>query len=354
MSVNRRQFLHHCGAALLASTMPRARSESSEGVLRIGTFYGYDKNLAIKQFEQQYNVRTEFVVFENTDEITAELVRDTNKLDIAISSHFMLPHLVTLGLLQPLKPHWLSQLDRNALDKRFADSAMVNGQWYAWPNDWGTTGIVYYRSKVKFEPRSWQDFFKLIGEHKKKVSVPDDQTTVIGTALKTLGYSFNDTHPAHLLDSARLLRSVRNDIRSIDSDTDETMKRDVLGMGWSDTAYALNQENEDVQYVLPPEGGELWSDWYGITSRCHDVRLAHEFLNFFFTPSRVVENVVENGTSPVDERVITLLPKDLRENSILFPSSNTLRNMEMSSQASLREPLRGELFAQFKQNKWAD
>ncbi len=352
MSLSRRHFLHHLSITALASRLPTVRAAEKRNALRVGTFYGYENSVVIATFEKMTGVKVDFVLFENTEEVVSELVRNEKNLDVAIASDFMLPHLATLGLIQPLQAHWLSKLNIKHLDRRFAHFATNVDQWIAWPNDWGTTGILYYRSKVSSPPKTWRDFFALIPQHKKKVSVPDDQTTVIGTALKALGYSFNDTAPQHLREAGELLRSIRPYIRSIDSDTDDTMLKDDLAMGWSDSAYSLQKQNPDLDYVLPPEGGELWSDWYTIPRHCSDVRAAHEFFNFVLAPENVVEDVINNGHSPVDTRVVPLLDEPIRHNKILFPSTSAIKNMEQSTQSALREPLRGELFAQFKANKW--
>ncbi len=357
MRFSRRQFIQHGAFATLSAALSPLRADEkpvtkARDRLRVGTFYGYENSSVVSNFQRDSGVTIQWVMFENTEDVLAELVRNEHQLDVAISSDFMLPHLHTLGLIQPLQFQWLPHLDATALDRRFTASAHHDEEWLAWPNDWGTTGILYYRSKIKFEPKSWQDFFALIAQHPKRVSVPDDQTTLIGTALKALGYSFNDTQPAHLLGAAKLLQSVRPFVRSIDSDTDETILRDVMAMGWSDTAYDIQKSNPDLVYVLPPEGGELWSDWYAITRHCHDIRLAHEFLDYLFTPQHIVEEVINSGHSPVDKRVFSLLPEAIRNNAILFPTADVIKNMELANQSTLREPLRGEIFAQFKRNVW--
>jgi len=352
MSFSRRQFLRQASVATLAAGVPRVLRSEDKIVLRVGTFYGYEDSVAVKQFSQDTGIQVDFIQFENTEDVVAELVRNQLQLDIAITSHFLLPHLATLGLIQPLRAHWLPKLSVAALDKRFAHFATIRDEWFSWPNDWGTTGIIYHRDRISIAPNSWQEFFALIPDYKRRVSLPDDQQTVVGTALKSLGYSFNETRPDRMLEAAAVLRHARPYIRSLDSDTEQTMKTDAMNMGWSDSAYVLHHDNPAFEFILPPEGGELWSDWYAISSRCHDVRAAHEFLNNVLSPDSLARDVIANGWSPVDNRVLPLLPDEVRQSPAIFPSNAILKNMELATQETLREPLRGEIYAQFKNNKW--
>jgi spermidine/putrescine-binding protein len=61
-------------------------------------------------------------------------------------------------------------------------------------------------------------------------------------------------------------------------------------------------ENEDLGFLIPEEGTNVWEDAMVITNDCTEVELAHAYINFMLDPDNAYANTVEVGyTSPVVE-----------------------------------------------------
>ena len=80
---------------------------------------------------------------------------------------------------------------------------------YQVPKDYGTTGVLYMKSKVSKPPTSWSDFYELIkGEASGKTVFVDSMGDVFVFPLKMLGF------PANSVDKEGWTRPARSCWRS--------------------------------------------------------------------------------------------------------------------------------------------
>jgi spermidine/putrescine-binding protein len=115
----------------------------------------------------------------------------------------------------------------------------------------------------------------------------DDVRDVIGSWLRYRGHSLNATDPA-LLDAAKadaiaskaLLKAYLSaPVKG------QLVAGDVLvAQLWNgDTAQAAVEE-PSIKYVVPKEGGSIWTDSLVIPKTAPNKRAAHEFMNFILRP----------------------------------------------------------------------
>ena len=53
-----------------------------------------------------------------------------------------------------------------------------------------------------------------------------------------------------------------------------------MAVVYSGEAYLGNQYNEDLAYVIPKEGSNVWLDSWCVTKQCDNVDAAQQFLDF--------------------------------------------------------------------------
>jgi spermidine/putrescine transport system substrate-binding protein len=144
---------------------------------------------------------------------------------------------------------------------------------------WWTTGVGYDTTKVTDSPTSstalWDPRY---ADH---ISMMDDYQETFGLTLIQLGHSANTTDPAQLDEALARLKEQQPLLRLRSNDTVGVMTGgDVwIGMIWGSDLYQISQENENVAYYIPEEGGVRGSDTMAIYSGAKHPIAAHLFIN---------------------------------------------------------------------------
>lgn len=333
-------------AALFAAlSAGRARAESAP--LRLAVFPDYNVASVLEDFSRRYGSAVTLHQFDSNEDLLAACVAGA-EFDVLTLSHYMVPHFAALGLLRPLSANVLASLQPGNWLPRLARFGQIEQRWLAVPKNYGSTGFIYRASKMP-ALTSWRQFWDTIsGPASRRASVIEDVQSLIGAALRYHGHSLNSTRPSELLQAETVLKKARPHLRAMTAEVDDAvLKGDWLAMAWSDSGYWLSQDDPDLHYVNPADGGELWCDFYAVTNHCPRPDVAEQLLEWLLHPAQIAQEVVALGVSPVDTRVLALLPEGVRQNPIIFPPEPFLANAEMSSQEALREPLRSEIFARF-------
>src|SRR5699024_4337715 len=127
--------------------------------------------------------------------------------------------------------------------------------------DYGITGIAYNKKYVKEPPTSWKDLWdKKYAGH---VALLDDSREVVGMGLIKNGYSNNSTSKKELKKAVKDLQKLHKHVIAYDTDTIKqkfTTEDAWIGTVWSGDAVYIQNENKDIGYVVPKEGGTIWAD----------------------------------------------------------------------------------------------
>jgi spermidine/putrescine transport system substrate-binding protein len=314
--------------------------------LRVAAYANYNVPAVLTEFTQQHNVPVKLIEFDSNEDLLAACVRG-ERFDLITISHYMVPHFAALGLLRPIGSKLTHSLQPFHWNARLAQHGQIDGRWLALPKNYGTTGFIYRQSKLPVLTR-WRDFWDALPKASRRSCVIEDVQTLIGAALRYDGHSINSTRPNDLIQAEQLLKRSRPHLRALVADVDAAVARgDWLAMAWSDSGYSMTQVDADLRFVNPLDGGESWCDFYAIAANSAEPENAELLLGWLLQPAQVAREVIELGVSPVDERVLPLLPEAVRSNPIIFPPREVLADTEMSAQEALREPLRNEIFARF-------
>jgi spermidine/putrescine-binding protein len=288
-------FLEACGggpepaAAPPPTDAPPAPAPDPDDLGPIGTelnIYNWSDYIAedtVALFEKETGIKVRYDTYESNEEMMAKLQVGAGGYDMVVPTGYIVTVLGAQGLLAPLKKKYLTNWGNVA--PLFLDPAFDPGNEYAVPWQWGTTGIAYRSDKVNPPPDSWGIF--LDPKWRRRMTQMDDVRDVIGSWLRYRGHSLNATDPA-LLDAAKadaiaskaLLKAYLSaPVKG------QLVAGDVLvAQLWNgDTAQAAVEE-PSIKYVVPKEGGSIWTDSLVIPKTAPNKRAAHEFMNFILRP----------------------------------------------------------------------
>ena len=123
-------------------------------------------------------------------------------------------------------------------------------------------------------------------------------------ALKALGYSMNTTNDTEIQEAYEWLTSQRDIMEPIYA-SDDVIDNMISGnkaiaVVYSGDASYIISENENMDYLTPNQGTNVWYDAMLITKDCSETDLANEFINFMLREDNALANSEEVGyTSPV-------------------------------------------------------
>ena len=265
-----------------ASAAPSASPEatpvpSPESELFVYNWTDYIGEDTIPSFEEKYGVKVTYDFFSNTDEAYAKLGSDGGGYDVSFPISVDIPAFVDKNALVPLDKSLVPNIVN--LGQEWSDPGYDPGNTHSVPYMWWTTGVAYDTTRISDTLTSskalWDERWS------QHIAMLDDVQETFATALIQLGYSANTTSTAELDEALALLQQQKPLVRVYSTDTITTMSSgDVwIGQIWGADLYQINQENENVVYYIPEEGGIRGSDTIAIFSGAKHPVAAHLFIN---------------------------------------------------------------------------
>jgi spermidine/putrescine transport system substrate-binding protein len=161
----------------------------------------------------------------------------------------------------------------------------------------------------------------------------DDVRESFAAALVYLGYDINTTDEAQLEEAKQVLLTIKPYLAAFDSDSfdDLLVSGDtVIAHGWNGEFFKAMDENEDrnLGYIIPEEGGVIWTDAMAIPKTASHPYTAEVLINFLLDPEvgAMLTNYNFYG-SPNDASMPYILD-EIKEDPGIYPSDETLARME--------------------------
>ena len=262
-----------------ASDVPASATPvpSPESELFIYNWTEYLGEGVIESFEEKYNVKVTQDFFSNTEEAYAKLGADGGGYDLSFPISVDVPSFVEKGALLTLDKSLIPNITN--LGTEWADPGYDPGNEHTVPYMWWTTGIGYDSTKVTDSPTSSTALWD--PRYDGHISMLDDFQEVFALALIQLGFSANTTDTAQMDQALALLEQQKPLVRVYSTDTIGTMSSGDVWIGhiWGADTFAIQEENENVLYYIPSEGGVKGSDTLAIFSGAKHPIAAHLFIN---------------------------------------------------------------------------
>ena len=248
-----------------------------EAELFIYNWTDYIGEDTIPSFEEKYGVKVTYDFFANTDEAYAKLGSDGGGYDLSFPISVDIPAFIAKGALLPLDKSLVPNIVN--LGTEWANPGYDPGNAHSVPYMWWTTGVAYDTTRVTDSPTSSKALWD--PRYDKHIGMLDDVQETFATALIQLGYSANTTNTAEMDQALALLQEQKPLVRVYSTDTITMMSSgDVwIGQIWGADLYQISQENENIVYYIPEEGGVKGSDTLAVFSGAQHPIAAQLFIN---------------------------------------------------------------------------
>ncbi len=356
--LSRRRFLGGMGAAagvgmlspaLLAACGDDAGSGSAKAV-RIENWPIYIDEETVSLFEAATGIKTTYSEdINDNNEYFAKIQPQLSAgksidRDVITPTSWLAVRLRTLEWLQELPLDKMANA-KNVLPSLQKPTWDPDGRWTL-PWQSGMTGIAYNRAAAGRDLGSFADLLK--PEFKGKVGMLRETRDTLGLAILATGkdpetISLDDANAAfELLEKAKVDGQIRQ-FTGNDYQDDLVAGNFVACIAWSGDVAQLALDNTDLRFVIPEEGGMLFSDVMCIPAMGANLDAAAKWMDFVYDPvnaARITASV--QYVSPVQgvAEELAKLGGDtaaLAESPLVFPDEKILSRLKVFKALSEEE-----------------
>ncbi len=242
----------------------------------------------IQPFEEKYGVKVNLKEYEGTGTALALLEQSQpGDWDVFVVDGVDVPRMVEAGLLAELPPDQLP-LDDVFEAVQMRDVTFSDGKMYAIMEKFGYNVISYNRAKV--DPADMRDLATLWSDkYKGRIAVYDYYIPLMDLVALKLGMKPSDINDGNLPQIRDALFELKDNsvmVGEVISSTTAlaTGEADILIGGGEWAVAVLQADNPDLDWVLPDQGGILWSQSLAIFKDSQKQDLALEFVKYIMSP----------------------------------------------------------------------
>jgi len=311
-----------CAVAAIFSSCGKAKPE-----LHIYNWSDYFAPDTLKIFEERYNCRVIYDVFESNEAMYAKLKAGASGYDVVFPTSYQAMLMDQEGMIEHLDHAKIPNIQY--IDPQFIKYVAIDKEMaYSLPYMTGTTGIAVNKSKVGDYEASWSIYDRT--DLKGRMTLLNDYREVLGAALKFLGYSLNTRDPVEIAAAGDVVKRWKSNIAKFASDEYKPGMASgefYVAMGYSGDIMQI-MEGGKIEYSLPKEGFSFWSDDMVILKGAPNKELAYAFVNFLTDPEIAARNMQFNYYKSPNTGAYNLLPKEMRDDSMVFVPEETMQHGE--------------------------
>lgn len=282
--------------ALLLVLVNAPAAQAAEKIV-ISNWDGYMPADLLENFTAATGIEAVLALHATNEEIMGKVTAGGGKgFDVIFVSSPFAEALAKLGLSAELD---LAQIPN--LANLYPEASKLGydpGNRYSVPYAWGTTGLCYRSDLVEGPPSSWYDLLRPSPELAGKIAMLSADRWLMAAGLKALGYSINTRDEDEIRQARDLLIEAKKNLLAYDDTTfsSKLVSGEVSLVhardGWCNYGIA---ENDQIRFVIPKEGSDLWVDTMVVPAASENKAAAHKFLNYVLDENvhkRVAENIL--------------------------------------------------------------
>lgn len=210
---------------------------------------------------------------------------------VVMTNGIQLQHMIELGYCVTLDQSKLPNFNANA-GQKYRERAYDPGNAFTVPYTSGVTGIAYNTKYVKEDITSINSLFD--PKYKGRVGMMSDAQEIGNFGMFALGIDPEKSTEADWAKAGEKLKAQRDSglVRKYydQSYIDAVSKGDVwLTMAWSGDVFQRQLAGEPVKFVVPEEGGTIWTDNMLIPKGAANPVDALMLMDYFYQPAVAAE-----------------------------------------------------------------
>ena len=310
-----------------------ATSAKGSGEVVVYNWGEYIDPDVLKQFEDETGIKVVYEEFETNEIMYPKVAAGAASYDLICPSDYMISKMIDNDLLQPINydhiPNF-KNIDETYLEQSRGFDPDLK---YSIPYCWGTVGILYNKSMI--EEGDTVDSWEILWDEKYKDSIlmQDSVRDAFMVPEKMFGYDINTVKEDEIKACCEKLIEQKPLVQAygVDQVRDKMIGSEAaLGVIYSGEAIYTQRENEDLEYVIPKEGSNVWIDSWVIPKDARNVENAEKFLDFLCRGDIALKNFEYITYSTPNKAARELIEdEDIRNSTIAFPTAEMLKNCDV-------------------------
>ena len=296
-------------------TLSGCGQKEDENALVILNYGKYIEPDVIQQFEKESGITIKYEEYESPEEMYTKYKAGSIKYDLICTSDYMIQKLINEGEVLEMDYDNIPLYEN--IDPTYVEfsKAFDPETKYTLPYFFGTLGILYNKTMVdEADMDSWNVLWD--PKYKGQIIMENSVRDTFVPALRLLDYSINTTDEDELNEALSMLCDQKDLVYSylVDSSADEMIAGNAaMALIYSGEAAYAQDYNDDLDYVVPKEGSNMWMDSWFIPKTCQHKDAAEQYV-WYATPN----------TAVYDE-----LDEEVQESTTIFSDQETLENCEI-------------------------
>jgi len=267
--------------------------------------------------------------FDSNESMFAKLKAGADGYDIVFPTSYMVEIMNNEGMLESLDHSRLENLSN--LDPVFLGLNPDSALEYSVPYMISTTGIGFLAEDLgEVDTLSWGIFGD--SAYAGKMTMLNDVRETLGAALKYLGYSYNSRNPAELEEAGELLIRWKANLAKFDSDQYKTglvSAEFKAAQGYSGDILQLQEEREDLRFIIPKEGTSISVDNMVILKTSKNKEAAYAFIDYMLRPEVAARNMEYVWYLAPNRPAYDLVAPEVRNDPAVFIAPEVVSNSEI-------------------------
>lgn len=306
-------------------------STSENGEVIIYNWGEYIDPDTLAMFEEETGIKVIYDEFETNEIMYPKVEAGASAYDVICPSDYMIQRMIENELLAEINFDNVPNAHANIGEQYWEQSKEFDSEnLYSVPYCFGTVGILYNKTMVDEPIDSWSVLWD--EKYADNILMQDSVRDAFMIALKMNGNSMNSTDSAELEAAKELLIQQKPLTQAyvIDQVRDKMIGEEAaIGVIYSGEAIYTQRENENLEYVIPKEGTNVWIDSWVIPKNAPNKENAEAFINFMCREDIALMNFDYITYSTPNDAARALIEDDEIKNSpIAFPDLSQYENLE--------------------------
>ncbi len=313
------------------------------------------------EFTKLTGIKVNYTNFATNEELYAKLKGGGTSYDIVIPSDYMISKMIKEGMIQELD--FSNIPNAGYIMPNFRNLAYDPENAYSVPYTWGTVGIIYDRTMIDMDEEDIDWDILWDETYLDQILMFDNPRDAFMIAQIMQGYSINTEDPEQLRDCADKLKEQKHVVQAyvMDEIFDKMGAGDALiAPYYAGDALTIMEENEDLNFVVPKSGTNLFVDAMCIPTGAKQKEAAEMYINFMCEPDIAFSNIDYICYSTPHSAAFEMLDEETQNDPVSYPNQDFIAEktsvfVNLSDEANL---LMQELWTEMKSaedettNKW--